>query len=54
MSCFLENEKGELAIPLSIEKFKSVELKDDKLVINGIIQIPTEDILAIKFIDRSE
>ena len=54
MTCFLENEKGELAVPLAIEKFMSVELEDDKLVINGIIKIPTKDIITIQFIDRSE
>ena len=51
MSCFLINEQNELIVPLSIEKFMSVELEDDCLVINGIVKIPTKDILEIKIRD---
>ena len=54
MTCFLVNEKNELAVNLAIEKFMSVELEDNILIINDIIKIPTEDILEIKIVDRSE
>lgn len=46
--CLITKENGELAVNLAIEKFLSVELEDNNLVINGIIKIPTENILEIK------
>ena len=48
MTCFIVNEKNELAIGLAIEKFNKIELKNGEMWINGTIHFPTEKILEIK------
>ena len=52
MMCFLtmvkENGEEKLA-PVYISEIVSVELKNGNLLINGIVKIPTENLLEIKF-----
>ena len=52
MMCFLTmvDEHGkEKPAPVYIEKLISVELKDDCLLINGIVKIPAKNLLEIKY-----
>lgn len=52
MMCLLTmvKENGEeKPAPVYIEKLISVELKDDSLLINGIVEIPAENLLEIKY-----
>ena len=54
MTCFLIDENNELFVGLAIEKWKTIELIDGEMWINGIIHIPTEDILEIKIKRNNE
>ena len=50
MFCLLKNEKDELykGIGLAINEFKSIELINGEMWINGIIHFPTDRIMEIK------
>lgn len=48
MVCFIVDENNELYVNIAIEKFNSVELKNNKIIINKFIEIPTEKLLEIK------
>lgn len=52
MMCLLTmvNERDEeKPAPVYIEKLISAELKDDSLLINGIAEIPAENLMEIKY-----
>lgn len=52
MMCLLTmvKENGEeKPAPVYIEKLISVELKDNCLLINGIVEIPAENLMEIKY-----
>lgn len=52
MMCLLTmvKENGEeKPAPVFIEKLISVELKDNCLLINGIVEIPVENLMEIKY-----
>lgn len=52
MMCLLTevNEQGvEIPAPAYLNKITSVELKDGCLLINGIVEIPAENLMEIKF-----
>ena len=52
MMCLLTmvKENGEeKPAPVYIEKLISTEVKDDSLLINGIVEIPAENLMEIKY-----